>query len=287
MADTDSEYICLKDILEHLKIDSSDIKLKNEIILKIADKIQDKANLNLDNISKNLFNIEGKHYFQLKQEVIASTLLATGKRRYGMHITNKEGVVVDEIVLMGLEVMKSNINPIFKDFGSNFIRRLLTKTPKSELDSSIIELHKSLKTIDPKILGKPTGVKNINLYIQRKPSSGSIFSELILGTPFNSRAAVVYNDLLKFKQLDNKYESILEGDKISVINLKNNPYHIETIGLPNSSKVPPEIEKFVEDYINVEEIFETSILAKLRELYSDLKYEFPILNEKVLKFFKF
>ena len=286
MSDTDSLYIKVGELIKH-RYPLISLEDKNSKILEVAAEIQDKANLNLNNISKNLFNIEGKHYFQLKQEVIASTLLATGKRRYGMHITNKEGVVVDEIVLMGLEVMKSNINPIFKDFGSNFIRRLLTKTPKSELDSSIIELHKSLKTIDPKILGKPTGVKNINLYIQRKPSSGSIFSELILGTPFNSRAAVVYNDLLKFKQLDNKYESILEGDKISVINLKNNPYHIETIGLPNSSKVPPEIEKFVEDYINIEEIFETSILAKLRELYSDLKYEFPILNEKVLKFFKF
>ena len=125
-----------------------------------------------------------------------------------------------------------------------------TKYKNAKL-SSLIRLYLfhqflSLNNIDPKILGKPTGVKNISQYIKRKPLPGTIFSELVLGTPFNSRAAIVYNDLLKFKKIDNQYESILEGDKISVINLKNNPYHVETIGLPNGSKVPPELQKFVE-----------------------------------------
>jgi DNA polymerase elongation subunit (family B) len=286
MSDTDSLYIKVGELINH-RYPILDLKDKNFKILEIAAEIQDKANLNLDNISKNLFNIKEKHYFQLKQEVIASTLLATGKRRYGMHITNKEGVVVDEIVLMGLEVMKSNINPIFKEFGTNFIRRLLTVVPKNELDSSIIELYKSLNNIDPKILGKPIGVKNILQYIKRKPLPGTIFSELVLGTPFNSRAAIVYNDLLKFKKIDTQYESILEGDKISVINLKNNPYHVETIGLPNGSKIPPELQKFVENYIDVESIFESSILEKLKELYKDLGWDFPVLNSKIYKFFKF
>lgn len=285
ISDTDSLYIQVKDLLHHrypdLKIEEKDNK-----ILEIALEIQNEANSNLNNICKSLFNIKyNKHYFQLKQEVIARSILTTGKRRYGMYITNKEGIEVEELDLKGLEVMKSNINPIFKEFGTNFIKNILFNKPKVELDESIINLHKHIKTLEPKSLGKPTGVRNINQYIKRKPTSGAIFSDLIVGTPYNSRAAVNYNDLLKFKQLDSKYESILEGDKIFVINLKKNPYHIETIGLPNGSKIPPDIEKFVNDFIDIESIFESSILEKLKELYKDLKWSFPNLNEKISKFF--
>jgi hypothetical protein len=71
-----------------------------------------------------------------------------------------------------------------------------------------------------------------------------------------------------------------------IINLKQNPYNLETIGLPNA-QVPPEIEEFVKTYINVEEIFESLLANKLKSLYGDLKWEFPPLNPNVGKFFAF
>ena len=113
-----------------------------------------------------------------------------------------------------------------------------------------------------------------------------MFSTFKLKAPANTKAAVRYNDLLKFKKFDKQYESIIEGDKIFIINLKANPYKLETIGLPNA-KVPEDIEKFVKTYIDIDEIFESMILNKLKELYSDLKWDFPPLNENVNKFFSF
>ena len=94
------------------------------------------------------------------------------------------------------------------------------------------------------------------------------------------------NYWLKFKRLDKQYESVVEGDKIFIINLKANPYKLDTIGLPNA-KVPDEIEKFVKTYIDVDEIFESMILNKLKELYKDLSWDFPPLNENVNRFFSF
>ena len=113
-----------------------------------------------------------------------------------------------------------------------------------------------------------------------------MFSTFRLKAPSNTKAAVRYNDLLKFKRLDKQYESVVEGDKIFIINLKANPYKLDTIGLPNA-KVPDEIEKFVKTYIDVDEIFESLLLNKLKELYKDLKWEFPPLNANVAKFFAF
>ena len=285
ISDTDSMYIELGDLLRH-RYPNATKEEKDKYILEMALEIQDEANNNLNTMCKELFNIDAsKHYFQLKQEVIATGILVTGKRRYAMYVTNKEGVAVEELDMKGLELMKSNMNKRFKGFGEQFIKDILFGKPKYELDNSIINFYKLVKTLDPRELGKPTGVKQIASYIQ-PARSGEMFSSFRLKAPANTKAAVRYNDLLKFKRLDKQYESIIEGDKIFIINLKANPYKLETVGLPNA-KVPDEIEAFVKTYIDVDEIFESLLLNKLKELYKDLKWEFPALNPNVAKFFAF
>ena len=285
ISDTDSLYIVLGDLLKY-RFPNLTHGDKNSKILELAQEIQNDANFYLNELSKRLFNIKpDTHYFQLKQEVICDGVLTTGKRRYAMYVTNKEGVEVEELDMKGLELMKSNMNKLFKSFGEQFIKNILFGKPKSEIDKSIVDFYKSLKTIDIKHLSKPTGVKQISSY--HIPSrAGEMFSSFRTKAPANTKAAVRYNDLLKFKKLDKKYESIIEGDKIFIINLKANPYKLETIGLPNA-KVPDEIENFVKTYIDIDKIFESLLLNKLKELYKDLSWDFPPLNENVNKFFSF
>ena len=285
ISDTDSMYIVLGDLIKHRypKLSADD---KNNKILEIANEIQTYSNQYLDSLSKRLFNIApGSHYFQLKQEVICAGVLTTGKRRYAMYVTNKEGVAVEELDMKGLELMKSNMNKLFKKFGEDLIKNVLFGKSKEEIDNSITDFYQSLKTLDFRLLGKPTGVKQIEAY-HIPARAGEIFSSFRLKAPSNTKAAVRYNDLLKFKKLDKKYESIIEGDKLFIINLKQNPSHIDTIGIPNA-KTPPEIEEFVKTYIDIEEIFESLLANKLKNLYIDLKWEFPPLNANVKKFFAF
>ena len=285
ISDTDSMYIVLGDLIKH-RYSDLDPKDKNNKILELANEIQTYSNQYLDSLSKRLFNIKpGTHYFQLKQEVICAGVLTTGKRRYAMYVTNKEGVAVEELDMKGLELMKSNMNKLFKKFGEDLIKNVLFGKPKTEIDNSIVDFYQSLKTMDPRVLGKPTGVKQIETY-HIPARAGEIFSSFRLKAPSNTKAAVRYNDLLRFKRLDKKYESIIEGDKLFIVNLKQNPFHIETIGIPNA-KTPPEIDEFVKTYIDIEEIFESLLANKLKNLYLDLKWEFPPLNSNVKKFFAF
>ena len=285
ISDTDSMYIVLGDLIKH-RYSDLDPKDKNNKILELANEIQTYSNQYLDSLSKRLFNIApGTHYFQLKQEVICAGVLTTGKRRYAMYVTNKEGVAVEELDMKGLELMKSNMNKLFKKFGEDLIKNVLFGKPKTEIDNSIVDFYQSLKTMDPRVLGKPTGVKQIETY-HIPARAGEIFSSFRLKAPSNTKAAVRYNDLLRFKRLDKKYESIIEGDKLFIVNLKQNPFHIETIGIPNA-KTPPEIDEFVKTYIDIEEIFESLLANKLKNLYLDLKWEFPPLNSNVKKFFAF
>jgi DNA polymerase elongation subunit (family B) len=285
ISDTDSMYIVLGDLLKH-RFPNLKSEEKNEKILELAIEIQNAANDDLNRICQSLYNIKpNTHYFQLKQEVICAGVLTTGKRRYAMYVTNKEGVAVEELDMKGLELMKSNMNKLFKKFGEDFIKNILFGKPKPEIDNDIVDFYKSMKTLDPRQLGKPTGVKQIHNY-HIPAMAGDMFSSFRLKAPANTKAAVRYNDLLKFKKLDKKYESIIEGDKIFIVNLKKNPYNLETIGLPNA-QVPPEIEEFVKTYIDVEEIFDSLLANKLKSLYTDLSWEFPPLNPNVKKFFTF
>ena len=283
ISDTDSLYIVLGDLLKH-RHPNFTLESKNEKILSLAQEIQNEANHYLNELSKQMFNVNS-HYFQLKQEVICAGVLTTGKRRYAMYVTNKEGVPVEELDMKGIELMKSNMNKLFKKFGEQFIKDVLFGRDRTEIDNSIIDFYKSLKTLDPRDLGKPTGVKQISSYYI-PARAGEMFSSFRLRAPANTKASVRYNDLLKFKKLDKKYESIVEGDKLFIVNLKQNPYNLETIGIPNAS-VPPEIEEFVKTYIDVEEIFESLLGNKLKNLYDDLKWEFPSLNPNIKKFFSF
>jgi DNA polymerase elongation subunit (family B) len=285
ISDTDSLYIVLGDLLKY-RFPNLTPEDKNNRILELAQEIQNDANFYLNELSKRLFNIKpDTHYFQLKQEVICAGVLTTGKRRYAMYVTNKEGVPVEELDMKGLELMKSNMNKLFKKFGENFIKNVLFGKPKSEIDSDIVDFYKTLKTLDPKQLGKPTGVKQIHNY-HIPAMTGDMFSSFRIKAPANTKAAIRYNDLLRFKKLDKKYESIIEGDKIFIVNLKKNPYNLETIGLPNA-QVPSEIEEFVKTYIDVEEIFDSLLANKLKSLYTDLSWDFPPLNPNVNKFFTF
>lgn len=285
ISDTDSMYIVLGDLLKH-RFPNLKPEEKNEKILELAIEIQNAANDDLNRICQSLYNIKpNTHYFQLKQEVICAGVLTTGKRRYAMYVTNKEGVNVEELDMKGLELMKSNMNKLFKKFGEDFIKNILFGKPKSEIDNDIVDFYKSMKTLDPRQLGKPTGVKQIHSY-HIPAMAGDMFSSFRLKAPANTKAAVRYNDLLKFKKLDKKYESIIEGDKIFIINLKKNPYNLETIGLPNA-QIPSEIEEFVKTYIDVEEIFDSLLANKLKSLYTDLSWDFPPLNPNVNKFFTF
>jgi len=284
-SDTDSLFIQVKDLVLQRY---PDLKTKDEYVkavLEIANEIQKAANDNLNKLVKPLFNIDKKHYFELKQEVVIERGYFAGKRRYAMLIVNKEGVPTEELVMMGLDLMKSNMTPLYKKFGSQIIESILQGYPKKDIDKKITDFKKYVKNLPIAEIAKPTGVKQISNYIERKPGVGEIFSTLKLKAPINTKAAIWYNDLLRFKKLDKQYSCFTEGDKMKYIQLKNNPYRIDVIGFTGND--PEFITQFIEQYADRDEGFETTLMNKLVGIYEDLKWDFPSMHENASKFFKF
>jgi DNA polymerase elongation subunit (family B) len=285
-SDTDSLFIQLKDLLLQKGIDLKDRETVVKATLEIATEIQKAANDHLNTLVIDLFNIrDRKHYFELKQEVVLERGYFAGKRRYAMFIINKEGVPVEELDMKGLDLMKSNMTPMYREFGEGLLKEIMFGKSKQEIDKKIIEFNKYVKTIPINVIAKPTGVKKMEEYIASKPRNGEIFSTLGLKCPINTKAAIFYNDLLTFKKLDKKYSKIVVGDKMKYIQLKPNPYKIDVIGFTGND--PEFITNFINDYADRDSGFESTLLNKLIGIYSDLSWDFPTLNEKVSKFFKF
>jgi DNA polymerase elongation subunit (family B) len=290
-SDTDSLFIQVKDLILFRKpeLATADQETIVQEVLKVATEIQSLANNYLNTLVQELFNIkfpDEPHYFELKQEVVLDRGYFAGKRRYAMHIVNKEGVTVDELDVKGLDLMKSNFPPIFRKFGEHIINEIMFGKEKSDIDKQILDFRTSIRTVDWKKILKPTGLKKMKEYIASPPMTGDIFSRLGLKCPINTKAAIYANDILRFKKLDKKYPTFQIGDKIYIVYLKDNPYRIDVVAL-NGYNDAPELLEFAEKYIDRDGLFDSVMKNKLESLYSDLGWGAVVLNQNINKFFQF
>lgn len=288
-SDTDSLFISVKDILmkRYPECDINNKKEVSEKILVIASEIQQIANTYMGELAVDLFNLhDSPHYFELKQELIIERAYFAGKRRYAQYIINKEGVQVEELDIKGLDLMKSNFPPYFRKFTQQLIKDIMFGKPKNEIDKDIIAFRESIDKVDWKMLLKPTGLKNMDDYIDSPPRGGEIFSKFKTKCPINTRSATYYNDLLKFKKLDKKYNTFQIGDKMFIAYLKDNPYKIEVLGF-NGYNDPPFITEIIDKYIDKGKMFDSVLKNKLDTLYADLGWGTVVLNNNFNKFFKF
>jgi DNA polymerase elongation subunit (family B) len=286
-SDTDSLYMELTDLLKHRNpdLDYNDRKEKINRLLVLTEELQTVANDNLNNITQDLFNMNGKHHFVLKQEVIAEKAYWSGKRRYAMYIVNKEGVEIEELEMKGLDIMKSNFPPYFRNFGEGLIKNILFSKSKEGIDKDVMDFKNSMQTVEWIKLLKPMGLKKMGEYIERRPMAGELFSKLKLKCPVNTKAAIATNDILRFKGLTVKYPEFTIGDKMYIAILKPNPYQLTVVGL-NGYNDAPEILDLVDKYIDRDGLFDSVIRNKLETVYNDLGWTLN-LNPNISKFFNF
>jgi len=287
-SDTDSMFVQALPIIEHRypEIDINDDDAVIDKVQKIANEFQGKINKYYDIISKDCFNSPLRHFLEMKMETVVKSAYWSKKRRYAQYIVNEEGVPVNKLDFKGLELMKSNFPKKFRNFGTNLIKEIMFGKKKLEVDKLILDFKDEITKGPAVEVAKPTGVDGINKWTQKKASAGEMFSTFKVGAPAHVKAAVRYNDLLKFYKLDKQYDGIRDFDKIMWVNLGNNPYKLESMAITGYDD-PPQIIEFVEKYTDKEEVFNSIFLNKLEGLYSDIGWSFPSLNKFTQKFFKF
>lgn len=287
LVDTDSMFVYLKPVFNKLypDIDINDKEKSLPLLKEMIDKISYRINKFQDKLAKEVINSE-EHYFDFKSELIVERMYIAGKRRYAQYIIDKEGIPVQELDIKGLDLMKSNFPPYFREFSKNIIKQIMFGEKKEKIDEEILTFRENIQNVEWKKLVKPTGLKNIDKYLDIPPQKGEIFSTLKSKCPINTRAAIIYNDLLRHNKEDKNYNLFSVGDKMYVVYLKDNPYKLDVLGI-NGYNDPPFINEMVETYIDKTKLFDSVLKNKLENLYNDIGWGTLILNRNINKFFKF
>lgn len=287
LSDTDSLIISFEPIIKKL-YPNLDISSKEDILPK-AKLIQGELRPLLNDyqtiLAKKILNSD-EHFFDLKPEFIFKSAYLSGKRRYALNMVDREGMEVDKMVVMGLDIMKSSFPKHFSTFGNELIKKILNSTNQKDVDEFIMDFRNSIYDVPWIDLCKPTGIKKIGEYIESPPPQGKIFSTLKKKCPQNTKGATIYNDLIKFNKLDQQYSQIQIGDKILLLYLKKNHYNIDMIAIKNNEN-PPFIMDLVEEYVDRDKLFETILQNKIDKIYQDLNYGTVIYNQFITDYFSF
>lgn len=287
--DTDSNYFYSYPVLKHLNpdIDNLDPKLVDNMTESIGSILEKEMNKYYSELSADAFNIgDRENFLEMKTECVIRAGYLRNTRRYAQWITKTEGIEKESLDIKGLEFMKTNFPPILGKFFNDILQQVLKGVEHQNILNQIkIFKNQILNDIPIDQLGNPTAVKKLEKYSGMSARAGEMFTLIEKGAPAPVRAAIKYNDLLKFWKLDKQYNLITQADKVKWIYLKDNPYKIEGLAFIPSD-LPPKIEEFLNRYADRKKVFESILLNKLEGFFGDLGWDLT-LNPYADKFKSF
>lgn len=208
--DTDSVYICLKDIVD--SYNEPDPRKAAEQLKEFCDGPLTEC---ITRATEELFELTNSYenMLHMKHEVIAEKTIARGKKNYAMNIWFKEGVWYDKpkLKIVGLESIRSTTPPRFRKWLEEGIEICLSGTQEEFFDY-IDKRREEFGSLPLDDISIPKSVNGIHKYIQK--------DGFAKGTPINSRGAIVFNKMLTDNNISYKYEPINEGDKVRSLYLK-------------------------------------------------------------------
>jgi DNA polymerase elongation subunit (family B) len=165
-------------------------------------------------------------------------------------VWDNEGVryAKPKLKIMGIEAIKSSTPAPCREAMEQLFQILINGT-ESETQRFIQEFRNTFDSLPVEEKAFPRGVSSISDYTDKK----TIYKK---GTPINSRAAILYNHLLKEHSLEKKYEIIKDGEKIKYIYLNpRNPLNEDVIAF--MEVLPPEfgLHKYIDNDTQFEKAF--------------------------------
>ena len=251
----------------------------------IAEEMQDYLNDFYNILAEKVFNVDkDKHRFEIKKEYVSKSGIWIAKKRYAQWIISDNGVPVDKLDVKGLDVKRSSFPKAFQEIMAEVLISILRGETEEEISDKVLDFKKSMTTIDVTSIAKNSAVKNLSKYMPK--GKRNLFS-VGKGTPAHVKAAIMYNDALKHFKAPFKYEPMRDGDKIKWVYLKENPLGLDGLGFTGYSD-PPEINEFIQTYVDHNKIFERELRKKLQDFYDAIGWGEVISEQKTAeKFFTF
>lgn len=275
---TDSSYFSAYSSLKK-DIEQNLVTWNKKNIVSLYDIINDNVNASFVNFMQNQFHCPPTRGEVIKsgREIVASKGLFITKKRYAVLYFDKEGKRVDndsgigKIKAMGLDLKRSDTPVIAQNFLSKVLFQVLTGVEKEEILEYISNFRLEFNAMLSWHKGTPKRVNNITAYRLKEEKTGKS------SMPGHVRASINWNTL---KRINNdKYSMpIVDGSKVIVCKLKNNPLGYTSIAYPIDELRLP--SWFTELPFDDEEMENTIIDNKLKNLIGVLHWDIASTNQK-------
>ena len=263
-SDTDSIYLHMGDLVDRVYENKN--KTTEDVVTFLNKVCEKQLEPYIDASYEELANYVNAYdqKMQMKRENIADRGIWTAKKRYILNVWDSEGVRYEQakLKIMGIEAIKTSTPAPCRKFLKDAFTMLMTGTEDEVIDY-IEQCRKEFKSLPPSEIAFPRTVSNVEKW--KSPSD-----MYLKGCPIHVRGAILYNHYTKKKQIDHKYASINNGEKIKFCYLKTPNWMHENV-ISFIQDFPTELD--LDKHVDYELQFSKSFIEPIKVILDCIGWE--------------
>jgi len=247
--DTDSAYFSAWPFIKD-DVAAGRMEWNKDICIQLYDSIADQVNESFPAMMEKACHCprDRGSVIRCGRELVASTGLFIKKKRYAVLIYDMEGTRLDlldeatakkkgvvfgvgKVKAMGLDLKRSDTPKVVQDFLSEILLSTLTDVPKEKIIERICEFKHEFAAMPAWEKGTPKRVNNLTSYREKAERHRAGHGEGRQGMPGHVKASINWNALRNMHG-DNYSMKIMDGMKVIVCKLKNNPMGYTSVAYP-------------------------------------------------------
>jgi hypothetical protein len=214
-----------------------------DVAVQIYDQLGETVNQSFPEFMERSFHCPRKNgaIIAAGRELVADRGIFMTKKRYAVNIYDKEGKRLDvngksgKIKAMGLDLKRADTPKYVQEFLSEVLDMVLRGDTRETIVEKIRDFKTELSQREPWTKGRPMGVKKLQVYqnqIDRAQGAK-------VNMPGHVRATLNWNYLRKMNG-DRYSQTIVDGMKVVVCQLKSNPLGFTSVAYPTDQLRLPE-----------------------------------------------
>ena len=268
--DTDSVYFSAWPVLKD-DVESGKLEWTKEKCITLYDQVAEQANTTFGDFMGRAFHCPKSRaeVIAAGREIVAQSGLYITKKRYAALVIDNEGFRTDtdgkpgKVKAMGLDLRRSDTPVFMQEFLSEILLMVLTDKSEKEVLDRITQFRKDFSERPGWEKGSPKRANKIGHYQRLEQKQGKA------NMPGHVRASINWNTLKRMNS-DKYSQEIVDGMKVIVCKLKQNPLGYTSVAYPTDELRLP--EWFKELPFDDAAMAETIIDNKLDNLIGVLDY---------------
>ena len=262
--DTDSSYISILSLNNHLGNKLHDNNIITKDTYRIVQEIEDDLNVGIDKWARSHLNSKDPR-FVFKRECISDVGMFLEKKRYVLHILDDEGIPTNKFKYTGVEVVRTTLPEPVKPYIKRIIETMLLTQNLGETNKLLNETYTIFKDLPAEDIAFGMGSKEYEKYASKCTDFNTC-----KGMPIHVKASYMYNKILEKLNIENDYEPISSGDKVRYFYVQQpNRYGANAIGY--KYYYPKEFADIFK--IDKELMFDKIVFSIIERFYDSVKWK--------------